>query len=550
MPIKITTFYNPHPYLVHILALSFFVIATAIAGRPVLSNLDSVIIGNDPDIYINPWADWWTLRAWQDPEIDLWYSDYIFYPQGANLTFHSFSHLNTLVSLMLRPFLGTLPAYNIMVLLNLVFVGFAMFQLAHYLTKSFIASILAGIVFAFNTNSLYQAAHPTLLSVWCFPWVTLYFIQAVRENRIKWAVVTAVFIFLGAATSTLLIILLAMWLLFLIIYMFMAPEWPSPPWRILLTITGVSGLLILPLVYPLLREAILNHNDSYLISGYLTFSSDILTLFIPHWLYWTTRGVYLGIVSSVLALLAFLYQRPQARLWFLLAITAFLFMIGPDPTFAGRTLGITLPWSAAIAPLLRSMYRVSILMAFAWAMIVAYGWLALAPRLKTEKGRYLTAVIAILAIYIEFTISTTHATPVRVSTFYSQYLDDIPDDIALAILPTGRQVDKLHLYYQTIHGHKMTGGVVSRTSPTTFHFIYSNPLLRAGATDLEPVPIPPDVTSALADLAAHHVGFLVLDKRLLDDVDTWRAKIPNEPIFEDRLLLVYSTGLPIPSLAE
>jgi hypothetical protein len=107
-------------------------------------------------------------------------------------------------------------------------------------------------------------------------------------------------------------------------------------------------------------------------------------------------------------------------------------------------------------------------------------------------------------------------------------------------------VDKLQLYYQTIHEHKMTGGVVSRSSSTMFDFINNNPLLRAGAVDLEPVPLPEDVISALKDLADHHVGYLVLDKTLLDDIEAWRAKIPLEPIFEDELLLVYSTGLPIP----
>jgi hypothetical protein len=433
-----------------------------------------------------------------------------------------------------------------MVLLNLVLVGFAMFQLAHFLTHSFVASILAGIVFAFNTNSLYETVHPVLLSVWCFPWATLYFLRAVCEKRIRWAVITAVFIFLGAATSTLLIILLVMWFTFLIIYIFIATAWPRPSWTTLLTVTGTSSLLILPLLYPQLKEALLNHNESFLISNYLTFSTDITAIFIPHWLQWTTRGVYLGIATSYLAVLAYIHQRRQAGLWLLLTITAFLFMIGPNPTFAGHDLGITLPWSAVIAPVLRSLYRVSILMAFGFSIVVAYGWLALATRLKTENTRTATAVIVILAIYIEFTISTTHATPVQVSTFYSQYLDSVPNHIALAILPTGRQVDKLQLYYQTIHEHKMTGGVVSRSSSTMFDFINNNPLLRAGAVDLEPVPLPEDVISALKDLADHHVGYLVLDKTLLDDIEAWRAKIPLEPIFEDELLLVYSTGLPIP----
>lgn len=542
---KITNFAGRHPHLVTVLTFLFFLIATAIAARPVLSDLDSVIIGDDPDVYINPWADWWTLRAWQDPELELWQTDYIFFPEGANLTYHSFSHLNTLVSLALRPFLGALPAYNLMVLLNLILVGFSMYQLARYLTRqltgSYIAAVLAGIVFAFNTNSLYQVVHPVLLSVWCFPWATLYFLRAVRENQMKWAVVSAVFIFLGAATSTLLIILLAMWFAFLTLYLFLASEPPRPSWKIVLTIAGLSSLLILPLVYPLLREVILNRNSTFLINDYLSFSTDITALFIPHWLRWTTRGIYLGIVTSCLALVALIHKRREARLWFLLVIVAFLFMIGPEPAFDQQSLGITLPWSAAVAPLLRSMYRVTILMAFGYAMVVAYGWSALAARLKGQRLRAAAAVICVLAIYIDFTISTTKATPVTVSSFYSDYLDAVPDDVALAILPTGRQVDKLHLFYQTIHGHKITGGVISRSSLEVFDFIYGNPLLRAGATDIDPVPIPRNITAALRELAAHRIGYLVLDKTLMSNENAWRARMPGQPVFEDNFLLVYAT---------
>ncbi|MFZ0546244.1 MAG: hypothetical protein WAM60_12435, partial [Candidatus Promineifilaceae bacterium] len=125
-----------------------------------MANLNSVIIGDDNDVYINPWDDWWTAKAISDPDISLWKTDYLFYPKGANLVYHSFSHLNTLVSLGLRPFLGTFPAYNITMLINLVLNGFSMFQLARYLTKSTIAALLAGIVFAFNSQVIYQICHP------------------------------------------------------------------------------------------------------------------------------------------------------------------------------------------------------------------------------------------------------------------------------------------------------------------------------------------------------------------------------------------------------
>ena len=123
-----------HPNL---LAALLFVVIVLVAAWPILSNPRTVIVGDDIDVYINPWADWWTLKALRDPALSLWRSEYMFYPAGADLTFHSFSHLNTAVSLLLRPLLGPLPAYNVTILANYVLIALSMFQLARYWTLEF-----------------------------------------------------------------------------------------------------------------------------------------------------------------------------------------------------------------------------------------------------------------------------------------------------------------------------------------------------------------------------------------------------------------------------
>ncbi len=523
------------------LVFILFLLLTVIAGWSVLTRLDTVIIGDDNDVYINPWADWWTVKALQEPDIQFWYTDFLFYPQGVNLNYHSFSHLNTLVSLFLRSLLDDLPAYNLAILINYALSGFAMFQLARYMTNSIPGSILAGIVFAFNSHALYQSSHPVLVSIWCFPWATLYFLRAARENRVKMAMFAAVFVFLGALSSTLLLILLAMWFGFLIIYLFLARDWPRSSWKILVVFIALCLVGTLPLIYPLLREAVSNSNSSFWIDPGSSISTDIFSIFVPHWYIWLIRGLYFGIVPFYLVMLAFKFQRREARVWFLLLIVAYLFAIGPNPHFGGRDWGITLPWSLLAAPLLRNMYRVNILMSLGLAMIVAYGWLGMSTQLMTAKARTIAAVIVIAATFGEYTAVPFPSTSISVSSFYTAYLEDVPDDIALAILPTGRQEDKRYLYYQTLHGHRMTGGVISRPSDNVFDFILDNPLLRAGAVDLAPVPIPADPQPALRALSDAGVGYLVLDKVLMD-VIPWREALPMTPVFEDDLTLVYATG--------
>ncbi|MCP4417525.1 MAG: hypothetical protein GY805_12950, partial [Chloroflexi bacterium] len=285
--------------------LLLFLLLTIIASWNVVTDLNGVIIGDDNDVYINPWADWWTYRALTEDDISLWQSDDMYYPIGADLTFHSFSHLNTAVSLALRPFTSTLPAYNITILLNYVLAGLSMFHLGRYMTGSTVAGILAGIVFAFNSHNLYQSAHPVLISIWCFPWMTLYFIRAVRENSHKLALIAAFFVFLGAITSTILIILMVFWVGLLLLFMLFSNQFPRPNWHIVLIFGIASGLFILPTVFPLLKDAIAGSNSTFIIDPEQSVRTDMATFFIPHWYAWLKRSLYLGIVPFYLAMVAY-----------------------------------------------------------------------------------------------------------------------------------------------------------------------------------------------------------------------------------------------------
>ncbi|MCB8976672.1 MAG: hypothetical protein H6657_04530 [Ardenticatenaceae bacterium] len=535
------------------LVLLLFVLLTVIAAWNIVTDLNGVIIGQDNDVYINPWADWWTLKAITDPDISLWRSELMYYPIGADLIYHSFSHLNTAVSLGLRPLLGILPAYNITILLNYVLAGLSMFHLGRYMTGSSIAGILAGIVFAFNSHNLYQSAHPVLLSIWCFPWTTLYFIRAVRENSVKLALIAAVFVFLGAATSTILIILMVFWMGLLVIYMFLSKQYPRPPWKVLVAFAAASGLLILPTVLPLLIDAIASSNSSFIIDPEESIRTDMGAFMVPHWYYWLIRGLYIGIVPFFLMMLAFGRKRRQAAIWFLITLIAYLFAIGPTPVIFNTPLPIVLPWTLPIAPVLRNMYRMMILMSLGLAMVVAYGWLGMLESIGNDRKKVLlVAAITGSLIFFEYTAVPFPSTPATVSAFFTDYLDEVPQNVAIAIIPTGRQQDKRYMYYQTIHEHPMTGGVISRAGEDVFKFITNNPLLGAGAVDLLEKVAPTDRETALAKLAEANVGFFIIDKALLNEsylkgesllnLDDWRRFMEDNPIYEDEYIIVYPTA--------
>ncbi|MCK4314183.1 MAG: hypothetical protein KAX24_00290, partial [Anaerolineae bacterium] len=134
----------------HLAVLGLFVGLTLVITYPLPLRMSQVLAGEDIDAYINPWVDWWTHHVLATPGESLYYTDYLFYPDGVSLVLHSFSHTNTAVSLALQPWIGQPAAYNVTILLAYLLSAFGMYLLVEYLTASTVAGIVSGVVFAFN----------------------------------------------------------------------------------------------------------------------------------------------------------------------------------------------------------------------------------------------------------------------------------------------------------------------------------------------------------------------------------------------------------------
>jgi hypothetical protein len=104
------------PVAKHKIAASLiFALSTVVLAWPLLRQVDTSLVGLSQDVAMNLWADWWTQKAIGEG-LDFYHTDFLFYPQGTSLILHSFSHVTTLISLLLAPVLGRFAAYNLAVL--------------------------------------------------------------------------------------------------------------------------------------------------------------------------------------------------------------------------------------------------------------------------------------------------------------------------------------------------------------------------------------------------------------------------------------------------
>ena len=100
------------------------------------------------------WRFWWADFSLENG-LDFQHSNYIFYPDGAELG-GNLAYFTTFIGFLLIQFLDYVTAWNIIWFSGLVFGGYGCYLLANNFNKNYLSSIIAGIVFTFTT---YHMAH-------------------------------------------------------------------------------------------------------------------------------------------------------------------------------------------------------------------------------------------------------------------------------------------------------------------------------------------------------------------------------------------------------
>ena len=533
----------------HLAVLGFFVLLTLVITYPMPLHMDRFLIGEDIDDYINPWVDWWTNHVLTTPGESLYHTDYLFYPDGVSLVFHSFSHVNTAVSLILQPAIGQPAAYNASILLAYLISAFGMYLLIEHLTGSRMAGILSGFAFAFNPYHVFESHHPVLMSTQWIPLSLLFLIRWLREYKWWQLVLAAVFFLLNALTSWHLMIFFSLWLaVYAVYHLIFARDisfWKRMGrWG---AFGLLSGLLTLPFLLPMIREQ-LTVAQSYMGANVADGRPmDLWNMVLPPWIEQVDESGYLGLTAMFLAIIGAWKGGKEARLWVVSAALFFLITIGPKPEFQGEIVeGVVLPWSSIFIPVLRDPLRFHLLVMFGLAGAIGYGWSAIRSYLGIRRQRWyiLCAVITLPLLILDYSHwPFPHVDPV-VSPFYLQLAQE-PGDFAIAPIPSTRQTAKYYMYYQTLHGKKIIGGHVSRTPPEALAFMQGHDLIWSvctlGSIDSEIT----DISRQFDQLAEVDIRYLVLHKDRVSPnlAEQWRGFLPLIPAYEDEFLLAYRTDL-------
>jgi hypothetical protein len=553
-----------------IIAILFGLLTVAMTW-PVTWRLDQVLIGDDYDVYINMWANWWTREA-MEKGLDVYHTDYILFPRGANLIFFSFSHVNAALWLLLAPSIGRIAAYNVPMLLAYALSGLSMHLLVHHLTGSRRAGFVAGLVFAFCPYHMYESGHPNLAAV---QWMPLFVLSLHRvlydaeAGPLRQPLLGALWFLLTALSGWHLMLLLAGWAAVYLVYEYWANrhDWvPTASRRLILMVACIAASTS-PFVWPIARDYLTTDATFATMEVQEGLGNDLLSFVVPHWRhpllsslvpgivdsfgYAKRRPAYLGWAAIGLAAWAVAAMRRRSRVWLLSGLLFALLSLGLQVEVAGASaLPFRLPWAVPIIKVLRHPYRLNTLVFLSLAVLAGYGakslcdWVA-GPGVGLRGRPLANGILAFLSgiLLFEYLIYPFPTTEPLHSTFARQLAQE-QGDFAVADFPMGRQLDKRYMFYQTIHQKKIVGGFVSRAPDDAYHFVSGDPLLGPLLAGKAPDPAV-DTRRQLTGLAAHGIRYIVLHKHSLDDAEreAWRGRLSGfpTPFYEDAKAVAYRT---------
>jgi hypothetical protein len=432
--------------------------------------------GAGEDAYIFIWNIWWLKKALLDLTSNPYVTDFIFYPDGANLALHTFPLPDTFLGMMLsffRPGLdGLVVGYNLVILVSFFLSALGTYLLVRKLTGSHEAAFVAGLVYAFTYYRFCNTVRLHALATEVLPFCVWALAGFIEEKKLRWGILMGVFSAVAFYSSKeYFLLLLAGLFLAAIYYSIRDPRkiWTRPMLAPKLAAAASFILLSLPLII-----ALFSHDLGAGVRGTAhatVFSADVLDFLVPNpkhpWFEsWATvieRGFHGGVngfgltiplVAVVLSIWAIVTgDRKRVWPWAGLGIVLYLYSLGPVirigsywtkiPSFYSGLTAV-LPWLEISRTPMRAIVGVHLVA----AILVGY---ALAPRPKlSRRGLWATGIAVVLLVFETLSIPL-RMTPVEVNPYYHQ-IAMAPGEGAVLDLPPK---DRSALLHQMVHGRKI-----------------------------------------------------------------------------------------------
>jgi hypothetical protein len=450
----------------------------------------------------NVWNLWWVNKAVTQLHQLPWYTSYLHYPHGVSLLGHTLNPFNGFLGIILLRFLSLIQTYNFLVIFSFICSGLTMFLLAHYLTKSYWGSIIAGFIFTFSSYHFAHAgSHLQLVALEFIPLFILFWFILMTKPQ-PWIGIMTAFILFGVILCDYYYFLYCVLTACFIIIWFVYREkniaflFKNTYLLPLAWFTAISTITILPLLISLISLHI--HDPLLGAHNARIYSLDFLALLIPggHWrfahithFYWFNlpgniqeSSVHLGFPVVFMIIYTWFKKKcvdnRNLHLWFLIGLFFLIMAFGPVFHIFGKEISGAFPMPytifGKIFPLLRLAgvpVRMIVMTSLSAAIISAMGVKLLLRNISRRNLLFLSGLLLMLGV--EYMPKAIPLTRVPVPQ-YVHVLKKLPGNKGVIdIIPEAGTA----LFYQTIHEKPMTFGYIARI-PTSVYAEYDRLIAR------------------------------------------------------------------------
>jgi len=540
----------------HSSVLAAYALLTILLTYPIGLQLTTHLPGDGGDSNFYVWNLWWIKKALTDLHVNPFWTDYIFYPEGVSLIFHTLVPLTGLLGIPLQAFVGLVPANNLFILLSFVLSGYGAYLLIRHLVADRLSAFLGGIIFTFCP---YKFAH--LLghfNLVLTEWLPFYVLALLKlTNRAKRegigpALRCAVFLLLIAICDLSYLIYAFIFTALFTAYRIRINGYRAFWEQDRHKLAAALGFFLIGFA-PILTMAGINLLQAGPVTvhrwgGATGFQADLLAFITPSPLHpmlgplvkpiarrfsggpveATVFAGYLPLILGLFAVAKLRSTEPWVRFWSLALLVFFILSLGPFPRILGKGIKlIPLPYHLIMrTPILNNLRvpsRFDIMVMLSLAVLAAFSCRQLFERLRSGMSRaFISLGISLIITFEYLAIPFPTFTP-SVPRIYEQIAKE-PGVFALLQIPLGRtsgvtkglgEFPSSFLFYQTVHEKRLLGGHISRVPDATIQALTARPLLQ-NILELQGGNLPtgavrdrPDRTP-LDDLAALHVRYVII----------------------------------------
>ena len=543
------------------------------------------------DGWQNLWNTWWMRYALLDLHTNPWFSDYIYYPNGSSLLFHTYAPLNGVLALPFTVTLGPLVTTNLLIIGSFVWTGMAAYALGRGLGLGRFEAWLAGATYTFCNPARWQYFGGGQADHLAMQWMPLYILCLVKATGKeyvsdpagklpwKWLIGAIVFYAANALTDWQFFVYMSFFSFLYAIYLLIRAGSGKERLitiRNLAIIAGGTVLVLSPLLFFTVREAL---NPAYAIEPPLwqtVLHSYDLTAYItpnrsnPLWGGWALAQGFVnnreanipglsntGYIPLALAVVGLVFYARRMLHWAIFGLIFAVMSLGPILHVGGVDTGVPGPYNLLLevpfVNISRDPSRFSLTAFLCVGLLAGFGWTALRERVKLPVGgraaRYAAMALLAVATVGEFSAIAYPITTWRGPRLYYELAKD-PEPYALAEMPVA---DKFFTEYaeamEHIHHKKIMGGQTARKP--CYCFPMETPVFRwfwdLSIPDTPDIVRNPDPASyAPAIVRYFNFRYIVIYRWMLTETDyelangVVRQMMPEAESIEDNGATIYT----------